>query len=275
MPRPLSLAVTLLITASLHAQATLPDGHLDPTRNLPVAPNTHVPLPEHYLWTAGDVTAQRPDDNKYPWNRPELRTGPHFFRVAFPVAARPQAARKTSTIRSPTRLVRVLRPLLNRIWETGAYTDAACHEKVRDLVAGFAATLGPENQSILRPATNLWTCYTLDRHFAGLIDAATLTNMPEARDLLSRVLAGSQSLLPAQGRDRIALNPSGDKPDSLNQPRPGWRAISNPQPRRPTPRRIASSSRSTRWNQRPTTPTSTCESSGNKESRAGKTSTHS
>ena len=86
----------------------------------------------------------------------------------------------------------------------GAATgDPACHQKVRELVTGFSATLGPDNQSILRPKTNLWTCYTLDKHFAGLIDAATLSNMPEARDLLNRVLAGATPLLPAKGHDRI------------------------------------------------------------------------
>jgi hypothetical protein len=86
----------------------------------------------------------------------------------------------------------------------GASTDdSACHEKVHDLVEGFASTLGPNDQSILRPKTNLWICYTLDKHFAGLIDAATLSNMPQAKELLNRVLVGSQSLLPAQGHDRI------------------------------------------------------------------------
>jgi len=86
----------------------------------------------------------------------------------------------------------------------GASTrDAACHEKVHDLVEGFAATLGADNQSIVRASTNLWICYTLDKHFAGLIDAATLSNMPGARDILSRVLAGAQPLIPARGHDRI------------------------------------------------------------------------
>ena len=90
----------------------------------------------------------------------------------------------------------------------GASTgDAACHQKVHDLVDGFAATLGPDNQSILRPPPanppNLWVCYTLDKHFAGLIDAATLSKLPNATELLNRVLAGAQPLLPAKGRDRI------------------------------------------------------------------------
>jgi DUF1680 family protein len=86
----------------------------------------------------------------------------------------------------------------------GACTsDSACHAKVHDLVEGFAATLGSDNQSILRPQTNLWICYTLDKHFAGLIDAATLSNIPAAKELLNRVIAGAQPLLPARGHDRI------------------------------------------------------------------------
>ncbi len=96
----------------------------------------------------------------------------------------------------------------------GASTgDLACHQKVHDLVEGFAATLGPDNQSILRPKTNLWTCYILDKHFAGLIDAATLSNTPTAKDLLNRVLAGSQPLLPDRVHDRIGKkDPPYDEP---------------------------------------------------------------
>jgi DUF1680 family protein len=86
----------------------------------------------------------------------------------------------------------------------GASTgDTACHAKVEALVKGFDATLGPDNQSILRPQTNQWICYTLDKHFVGLIDAFTLSNVSEGRELLNKVLAGSASLLPAKGRDRI------------------------------------------------------------------------
>src|ERR1700679_3110771 len=51
----------------------------------------------------------------------------------------------------------------------GACTaDNSCHEKVHDLVSGFADTLGPDHQSILRPQTNLGICYTPDNTFAGL-----------------------------------------------------------------------------------------------------------
>jgi DUF1680 family protein len=95
----------------------------------------------------------------------------------------------------------------------GAATgDPACAAKVRELVLGFGATLGADNQSIIRPQTNLWICYTLDKHFAGLIDAYTLAHVEEARDLLPRVFDGSRSLMPAHGRDRIGKkNPPYDE----------------------------------------------------------------
>jgi hypothetical protein len=95
----------------------------------------------------------------------------------------------------------------------GACTgDSASRDKVHALVAGFAETLGPKNQSILRPATNQWICYTLDKHFCGLIDAASLSGDASAIDLLNRVLSGAEPLLPAQVHDRIGKkNPPYDE----------------------------------------------------------------
>jgi DUF1680 family protein len=95
----------------------------------------------------------------------------------------------------------------------GAATgDLACATKAGELVRGFGATLGADNQSIIRPQTNLWICYTLDKHFAGLIDAYTLAHVEEAKDLLPRVFDGARSLMPAQGRDRIGKkNPPYDE----------------------------------------------------------------
>lgn len=90
--------------------------------------------------------------------------------------------------------------------------DAAARDKAQALVAGFGETLGPKNESILRPQTNLWVCYTLDKHICGLVDAAILTGDNSARALLTRVFDGAQSLLPAKGRDRIGKkNPPYDE----------------------------------------------------------------
>jgi DUF1680 family protein len=95
----------------------------------------------------------------------------------------------------------------------GAATgDPACTTKVRELVQGFGATLDVDNQSIIGPQTNLWICYTLDKHFAGLIDAYTLAHVDEARDLLPRVFDGARSLMPNRGRDRVGKkNPPYDE----------------------------------------------------------------
>ncbi|HZQ45147.1 MAG TPA: beta-L-arabinofuranosidase domain-containing protein [Acidobacteriaceae bacterium] len=96
----------------------------------------------------------------------------------------------------------------------GACTgDMACTQKARTLVRGFAETLGPRNQSILRPESNQWICYTLDKHFVGLIDAATLASDSSAPELLNRVLAGAEPLLPARVHDRIGKkDPPYDEP---------------------------------------------------------------
>jgi hypothetical protein len=96
----------------------------------------------------------------------------------------------------------------------GASTgDAACIQKARDLVSGFAETLGPNNQSILRPESNQWICYTLDKHFAGLIDVSTLAGDKSAITVLNRVLEGAEPLLPARVHDRIGKkDPPYDEP---------------------------------------------------------------
>jgi hypothetical protein len=119
-------------------------------------------------------------------------------------------------------------PVTERPFRIGfaAQGDSAFSRSVLQSIetAAFGATLGPDNQSILRPKTNLWICYTLDKHFAGLIDAATLSNEPNARGLLTRVLDGSKPLLPAKGRDRI-----GKKTRPTMRPS-SCRRISSPQP---------------------------------------------
>ena len=85
--------LVLLILAAYTASAQMPTP-LDPTRNLPYPPpaEPHVQLPEQYVWTANDVTALRPDRSKFPWNRPDLRATPHFFRAHFTVSTVPPQA---------------------------------------------------------------------------------------------------------------------------------------------------------------------------------------
>jgi hypothetical protein len=85
------LAAAVAISAAAYAQE-LPSP-LDPTRSMIPAPApSRAILPEEYIWTEGDVTARRPDHDKFPWNRPDLRIAPHYFRTHFRVAALPDAA---------------------------------------------------------------------------------------------------------------------------------------------------------------------------------------
>ncbi|MFZ1939200.1 MAG: beta-L-arabinofuranosidase domain-containing protein [Terracidiphilus sp.] len=82
--------------------------------------------------------------------------------------------------------------------------DPACQAKVADLVAGFGATLGPKDQSFAAPnAENVWPCYILDKHIAGLIDAYNLSGVSHARELLPRVFRGALPYIPERGHDRI------------------------------------------------------------------------
>ena len=87
--------LSLLLSVSAGAQtSTVPQvTALDPTRTLiPTSQPTHNLLPEEYIWTANDVTAQRPDRSKFPWSQTQLRVAPHYFRVHFDVKKLPQAA---------------------------------------------------------------------------------------------------------------------------------------------------------------------------------------
>jgi len=99
--------------------------------------------------------------------------------------------------------------------------DPACSAKVADLIAGFAATLGPKDQPFAAPnAQNVWPCYILDKHLAGLMDAYNLSGVTGARDLLPRVFHGALPYIPEKGHDRIGKkNPPYDEtyvlPESL------------------------------------------------------------
>lgn len=85
--------LALLATIHLPAQSVIPPGQLDPTRDLAVeAPQSRATLPEEYVWTAGDITVERPDRSKFSWSRADLRAEPHYFRANFHLSATSRAA---------------------------------------------------------------------------------------------------------------------------------------------------------------------------------------
>ena len=82
--------------------------------------------------------------------------------------------------------------------------DPACRAKVVALVDGFAATLGENNEIYAGPnAKNVWPCYVLDKHLAGLMDAYNLSSVSPARELVPRVFHGALPYIPERGRDRV------------------------------------------------------------------------
>lgn len=99
--------------------------------------------------------------------------------------------------------------------------DGTCQAKVGELVERFAATLGSGDRIFAGPnAENLWPCYILDKHLAGLMDAYSLCGIEQARALLPRVFHGALPYIPKDGRDRIGeKNPPYDEtyvlPESL------------------------------------------------------------
>lgn len=91
--------------------------------------------------------------------------------------------------------------------------DAKVQAKVGALVEGFAATLGAKDQVFAGANTwNVWACYVLDKHLAGLIDAYRLSGVEQGRDLLPRVYRGALPYIPEKGRDRVGKkNPPYDE----------------------------------------------------------------
>jgi hypothetical protein len=84
-------AVLVSVPAARPLQGQSVPNPLDPGRTVTAAQTKPRPsLKEEYIWTAGDVTAKRSDRSKFPWNRTELRTNPHYFRAHFGVSQLPR-----------------------------------------------------------------------------------------------------------------------------------------------------------------------------------------
>lgn len=89
----LAAAILLFSATSLFSQTKSPftPSPLDPARNAHFSLPNHIPLPEEYIWTAGDVTALRRDHNKFPWSATDRRTTPHYFRAHFQLSKIPKS----------------------------------------------------------------------------------------------------------------------------------------------------------------------------------------
>ena len=91
------ILATVLLTAQLAisaaAQSGSPLAPLDPARDpADLRRPSHSPLPEQYIWTAGDAAALRPDHAKFTYRDRNLKTDAHAFRGSFTLNRLPASA---------------------------------------------------------------------------------------------------------------------------------------------------------------------------------------
>jgi DUF1680 family protein len=95
---------------------------------------------------------------------------------------------------------------LSRIYANTGDPEAAA--KARRLVEGYAATFERDGNPYASPkGSTTWPCYILDKYEIGLLDAATLAGVDEARALLPRVIQGAIPFIPDHTYDRTPNSP--------------------------------------------------------------------
>lgn len=92
--------------------------------------------------------------------------------------------------------------------------DPEAAAKARRLVQGYAAAFEKDgNPYAAKKAIDTWACYVLDKYEIGLLDAASLAGVEEARTLLPRVIQSAIRFIPDRTFDRIGVkNPPYDEP---------------------------------------------------------------
>jgi hypothetical protein len=84
--------------------------------------------------------------------------------------------------------------------------DTACHQKVGQLIDGFAAALTANPDPYAGPgAQRLWPAYVLDKHIVGLLDASTLSGVERARSLIPAVVRGALPCISPVSHDRVGV----------------------------------------------------------------------
>ncbi len=106
----------------------------------------------------------------------------------------------------PGHLIGQLISGLSRIHANTGDPEAAA--KARRLVLGYAATFEKDGNPYASPkASTTWPCYILDKYEIGLLDAAALAGVDEARTLLPRVIQGAIPFIPDHTYDRTPNSP--------------------------------------------------------------------
>ncbi len=83
--------------------------------------------------------------------------------------------------------------------------DPEAAAKARRLVRGYGATFEKDGNPYASPKSSTWACYILDKYEIGLLDAASLAGVDEARALLPRVIEAAARFLPDHTFDRVGV----------------------------------------------------------------------
>jgi DUF1680 family protein len=101
---------------------------------------------------------------------------------------------------------------LSRIHAATGDPEAAA--KARRLVLGYGAAFEKDGNPYASPKTiATWACYVLDKYEIGLLDAANLAGVDQARLLLPHVIQGAVRYIPDHTFDRVGVRqPPYDEP---------------------------------------------------------------
>ena len=127
-------------------------------------------------------------------------------RVAMPAPGRDMGGWYDAEGFVPGHLIGQFISGLSRIYANTGDAEAAA--KARRLVQGYAATFEADGNPFASPkASTTWPCYILDKYEIGLLDAAELAGVDEARALLPRVIQGATPFIPDHTYDRTPDSP--------------------------------------------------------------------
>ncbi len=95
---------------------------------------------------------------------------------------------------------------LSRMYATTR--DRPTLAKVKDLVEGYAATLGKDGYPYAsEKAAVTWPCYILDKYVVGMLDAHRLAGLGAGREFLPRIIRGAIGHIPDHTYDRTPDSP--------------------------------------------------------------------
>jgi DUF1680 family protein len=183
--------------------------------------------------------AARPEDRlrlrEFPYSQIALTEGPiaamyhrvraHFLtldedrllkiyrqRAGLPAPGRDMGGWYDATGFVPGHLIGQFLSGLSRLHACTGDPEAAA--KVRRLVAGYAAAFEKDRDPYASPKTiATWACYVFDKYTIGLLDAANLAGVEQAKTLLAQVIQAAIPHIPDHTFDRVGVRtPPYDEP---------------------------------------------------------------